>query len=219
MKNREAVNPTRAVSGEGEERSRERNRVPGLERGLCLLAEFSPREPVLGAPELSRRLGLPRMTVFRLLHTLESLHFIERVGRGRTYRPGVAALRLGFDYLGSLEIVNRGQSVIEALRDATGLSAGIAVRDGGEFVYVAEAPGFTQTSIARAAVGTRVSTQAMESGVPFVAAPVRNDTSCVRAVVAATLPGFDLSASLPDRGLIDKVCDAAAELSRRLLSR
>lgn len=49
--------------------------VPGLERGLKILTEFSPREPVLGAPELSRRLGIPRTTVFRLLQTLESLGF------------------------------------------------------------------------------------------------------------------------------------------------
>ena len=45
--------------------------VPGLERGLKILAEFSPREPVLGAPELSKRLKIPPTTVFRLLQTLE----------------------------------------------------------------------------------------------------------------------------------------------------
>ena len=32
-------------------------KVPGLERGLKILTEFSPREPVLGAPELSRQIG------------------------------------------------------------------------------------------------------------------------------------------------------------------
>ena len=34
--------------------------VPGLERGLRILAEFSAREPILGAPELSKRIGIPR---------------------------------------------------------------------------------------------------------------------------------------------------------------
>ena len=55
--------------------------VPGLERGLKILTEFSPREPVLGAPELSKRLKIPRTTVFRLLQTLESLGFLERAER------------------------------------------------------------------------------------------------------------------------------------------
>ena len=40
--------------------------VPGLERGLKILAEFSPREPVLGAPELSKRLKIPRTTVLEI---------------------------------------------------------------------------------------------------------------------------------------------------------
>src|ERR1700761_8378834 len=79
-------------------------RVPGLERGLRILTEFSPREPLLGAAELSRRLGIPRTTVFRLLQTLEALGFLERADRGdRNYRLGVAVLRLGFEYLSSLE--------------------------------------------------------------------------------------------------------------------
>ena len=41
--------------------------VPGLERGLRLLCEFSHKDRVLYAPELARRLKVPRSTVFRLL--------------------------------------------------------------------------------------------------------------------------------------------------------
>lgn len=40
--------------------------VPGLERGLRILSEFSAREPVLGAPELSKRIGIPRTTTFQI---------------------------------------------------------------------------------------------------------------------------------------------------------
>ena len=73
--------------------------VPGLERGLRILAEFSARESVLGAPELSRRIGIPRTTTFRLLQTLEALGFLERVNGDRNFRLGVAVLRLGFEYV------------------------------------------------------------------------------------------------------------------------
>ena len=34
--------------------------VPGLERGLRLLCEFSHKDRVLSAPELARRLKVPR---------------------------------------------------------------------------------------------------------------------------------------------------------------
>ena len=44
--------------------------VPALERGLRLLQEFGRDSRTLGAPELARRLELPRATVFRMLNTL-----------------------------------------------------------------------------------------------------------------------------------------------------
>ena len=96
--------------------------VPGLERGLRILAEFSAREPVLGAPELSKRIGIPRTTTFRLLQTLEALGFLERVNGDRNFRLGVAVLRLGFEYLSSLELTDFAAPVLERLRDATGLT-------------------------------------------------------------------------------------------------
>lgn len=139
--------------------------VPGLERGLRILSEFSPREPVLGAPELSKRLGIPRTTVFRLLQTLESLGFLERADKDRNYRLGVAVLRLGFEYLSSLELTDLGLPVIEALRDATGFTAHIVIRDGRDVVFVAKAqsPAPVFGSV-RVNVGTRLPAHATTHG-------------------------------------------------------
>jgi DNA-binding IclR family transcriptional regulator len=139
--------------------------VPGLERGLKILTEFSPREPVLGAPELSRRLGIPRTTVFRLLQTLESLGFLERADKDRNYRLGVAVLRLGFEYLSSLELTDLGLPIIEALRDSTGLTSHILIRDGRDVVFVAkaqsQAPIFSSVKVN---VGTRLPAHATTHG-------------------------------------------------------
>ena len=52
--------------------------VPGLERGLRLLCEFTRHKKQLSAPELAKRLAIPRSTVFRLLTTLEKSGFIEK---------------------------------------------------------------------------------------------------------------------------------------------
>ncbi|MDR5801878.1 IclR family transcriptional regulator [Caballeronia sp. LZ001] len=139
--------------------------VPGLERGLKILTEFSPREPVLGAPELSRRLGIPRTTVFRLLQTLESLGFLERADKDRNYRLGVAVLRLGFEYLSSLELTDLGLPVIEALRDATGLTSHILIRDGRDVVFVAKAQSHAPIfSSVKVNVGTRLPAHATTHG-------------------------------------------------------
>jgi len=257
-----------------EDRSDANYRVPGLERGLRILTEFSPREPVLGAPELSKRLGIPRTTVFRLLQTLESLGFLERADRDRNYRLGVAVLRLGFEYLSSLELTDLGLPLIEALRDATGLTTHIVIRDGRDVVFVAKAQSHAPVfSSVKVNVGTRlpahatthghvlmgdlsldelralypektlerftkqtpatveelyervkddavrgfaISESSFENGISVISAPVRNDTGRIAAVITTTIPRPQIDASLLDGGLIDKVRNAAEQLSLRL---
>jgi DNA-binding IclR family transcriptional regulator len=139
--------------------------VPGLERGLRILAEFSAREPVLGAPELSKRIGIPRTTTFRLLQTLEALGFLERVNGDRNFRLGVAVLRLGFEYLSSLELTDFGTPVLERLRAATGFTTHLLIRDQRDVVFVAKAqshePMFSSVKVH---VGTRLPAHATVHG-------------------------------------------------------
>lgn len=137
--------------------------VPALERGLKLLGEFSRDNRRLGPPELARRLGLPRSTVFRLLTTLESMGFIERSEGGSEYQLGMAVLRLGFEYLASLGIVELGRSLLEGLRDATGHSASLVVRDGRDVVYLHRVAPRSPFSTA-VSVGTRLPAHATVLG-------------------------------------------------------
>ena len=257
-----------------EDRSETSYRVPGLERGLKILAEFSQREPVLGAPELSKRLGIPRTTVFRLLQTLEMLGFLERADRDRNYRLGIAVLRLGFEYLSSLELTDLGLPVIEALRDTTGLTTHIVIRDGRDVVFVAKAQSHAPVfSSVKVNVGTRlpahatthghvlmgdltldelrelypegrlerftkhtpatveelyevvrndakrgfaISESSFEQGISVITAPVRNETGRIAAVITTTIPRAQIDAPLLDSGLIDKLRNAAEQLSLRL---
>ncbi|TFY97246.1 IclR family transcriptional regulator [Ramlibacter rhizophilus] len=115
--------------------------VPGLARGLQLLTCFSRNEPQLTGAELARRLDLPRASVFRLLQTLEQTGFVERVPDAASYRLAIGVLRLGFEYLASMELTELGRPVIEQLRTDTGYSAHLVVRDGQQVVFVAKAVG------------------------------------------------------------------------------
>ncbi len=118
-----------------------RYQVPALQRGIQLLSQFSRDQRELTGAELSRRLSLPRASVFRLLQTLEQMGFIERVGEGPSYKLGIAVLRLGFEYLASMELTEHGRPILDELCAATGLSAHLAVRDGREVVVVAKSAG------------------------------------------------------------------------------
>ena len=123
------------------EKMDDRYTVPALLRGLQLLMEFNREDRELTGAELSRRLSLPRASVFRMLHTLEQTGFVERVGDGASYKLGLGVLRLGFEYLASMELTEHGRPVIEDLRDRCGYSSHVVVRDAREVVFVAKAAG------------------------------------------------------------------------------
>lgn len=119
----------------------ERYTVPGLQRGLQLLAQFNQHTRELNGAQLARRLALPRASVFRLLQTLEMMGFVERVADSSNYRLGIAVLRLGFEYLASMDLAERGNPVLNALSAKSGLSAHLVVRDGTDVVFVAKSAG------------------------------------------------------------------------------
>ncbi len=138
-----------------------RYNVPGLERGLRVLQLFDRTRRVLTAAEMARALEIPRSTAFRLAQTLAHLGFLER--ENDSYRIGAAVLRLGFEYIASLEVVDLARPVVERLRDETGLSAQLVIRDGRDVVVVLKAsPAATFAS--NVTVGTRLPAHATTLG-------------------------------------------------------
>ena len=141
----------------------DRYNVPALERGLRVLCEFSRENRTLSAPELARRFDLPRSTVFRLLTTLESMGFLERAEGGRDYRLGLAVLRLGFEYLASLELTQLGTPLLQRLCEDLRTPCNLVVRDGRSIVYVAKVAPPTPFA-SSVTVGTRLPAHATVLG-------------------------------------------------------
>ena len=113
--------------------------VPGLERGLKILRKFNRVRTEISAPIIAKELGIPRSTVFRLMQTLEHMGFIEKVKNSGDYRLGVGVLSLGFEFLASLEITELARPVLEKLRDDTGFSSHLVIRDGCDVVFIIKA--------------------------------------------------------------------------------
>lgn len=130
-----------------------RYNVPGLERGLRMLELFDRTHKLLNAAEMARTLAIPRSTAFRLAKTLEFLGFLAR--EGDRYRIGPAVLRLGFEYIASLEVAELARSVIDRLRDQTALSAQLVIRDGRDVVVVLKSSP-PATFASNVTVGTRL---------------------------------------------------------------
>jgi DNA-binding IclR family transcriptional regulator len=120
--------------------------VPGLARGLDILRLFKRDRPVIGAPEMARELHIPRSTVHRLIQVLEAMGFLQRTNGDRDYTLGPAVLTIGFEYLGSLDIVELARPVLMRLRDETGYSAHLVSRHGRDIIYLCRYAGLTSIS-------------------------------------------------------------------------
>ena len=98
---------------------------------LALLAEDGPT----GLAGVVEATGIPRPTAHRLLAALETHHLVARVD-GR-YRLGLRLLGWGEKAAEGTDLVEVARPVLEGLRDATGESVQLYVREGDRRVCVA----------------------------------------------------------------------------------
>jgi DNA-binding IclR family transcriptional regulator len=110
--------------------------IQTVANALTLLESFQAEED-LGVTELSRRLGLHKNNVFRLLATLEERGYVEQVATTDRYRLAVRCLELGQAFTRSRSLLREAQPVIDALARELGESAHLAVLSGFEVVHLA----------------------------------------------------------------------------------
>jgi len=89
----------------------------------------------INAPEVVSELGFARSSAHSLLNALVELGLLRRMPDSR-FALDAGVLTLGFEYLGSLAITDLAAPVLERLRDDTGWSTHLAVRQGRSIVYL-----------------------------------------------------------------------------------
>ena len=129
--------------------------VPGLERGLQMLLAFSEQHRDLTFSEMHRLVDMPKATAYRVVQTLEYMGFLERNPRSNTFSLGMNVLRLGFEYMASLDVAQVGQPVIEQLRDSSQCSSHLAIRDGRDIIYIARVSA-AGSRVNQVSIGTRL---------------------------------------------------------------
>ena len=110
--------------------------IQTVANALRVLEEFRD-EVEIGVAELSRRLGLHKNNVFRLLATLEEAGYIEQELETERYRLGLSALDLGQSFLRSRPLLDRARPFVSDLCDRTGESAHLGMLHDFEVVHVA----------------------------------------------------------------------------------
>ena len=112
-----------------------------LERGLAILACFTPERPVLGIADIADDLGMSRSTTHRYVITLVALGYLEQ-GASRKYRLGLKVTDLGMAALNSTGLREHAHEYLEELRQRTSYTTNLAVLDGIEILYVDRARSF-----------------------------------------------------------------------------
>ena len=110
--------------------------IQSVERAILLLKEFGLSGPELGVTEASKRLGLHKSTVSRLLGTLERGGFVEQVSDTRRYRLGLQLASLAGLAVTQLDLSSAARPYLVNLAAQSEETATLSVLDGDEAVNI-----------------------------------------------------------------------------------
>lgn len=110
--------------------------VTSVTRATAILQAFDHEHPLLTLGELSRRVGLPKSTVHRLVLTLEAGGLIARDEPSGRYRLGLELLRLAAVAQDSIDLRSIARSTLERLAAELRETVHLTVLDRGEVVYI-----------------------------------------------------------------------------------
>lgn len=113
--------------------------VPAVTRALDILELFLDGDEALTAPEITRKLGLPRTTVHELVTTLAARHYLtQRPEAPGQYRLGVRGYQVGSRYAEQLDLASEGRSVAELVSRACDETVHVGILEGRDVIYIAK---------------------------------------------------------------------------------
>lgn len=113
----------------------ENYKIAALDKGLRVLACFTPNRRTLGVSEVGRLTRIPTSTCFRILRTLEASGFVKQLNDG-PFTPSAAVLKLGFAALQGNEVVEATRPSLRDLQRRTRETCSLAVLSGTDIIYL-----------------------------------------------------------------------------------
>lgn len=128
--------------------------IQSVLKALDVMAVFTPEEPCLTLTQISKRLEMPKSTVYNLLNTLASRGFIEKVNDDY-YALGTAVISLTQSARVNAELRDRAAPLLRELADTSKESVYLTHLDGDYVLYI-YAIETSNRLMARSAIGDRV---------------------------------------------------------------
>jgi IclR family acetate operon transcriptional repressor len=110
--------------------------VKPVQKALQVLDCLGQEKRELSLAEICRRVGLPKTTTFRYLHTLQASGLVTHDPETELYRLGSRLWELGQSVGEQLQLRKAARPFMEQLRDRFNETVNLAVLDGSEIVYV-----------------------------------------------------------------------------------
>ncbi len=96
-----------------------RKRVNSVNMAMEILNCYDPEKMLLGITELSKKLGVSKSTIHRLVTTMEKQGYLEQDPVSRKYKLGLSILRLSEIIMKNYDIRTIAAPIMQKLRDYT----------------------------------------------------------------------------------------------------
>jgi DNA-binding IclR family transcriptional regulator len=151
-------------------------------RALDILELFLDTDGTLSAPDIVRKLQLPRTTVHELVTTLAARQYLVPVsGQPGRYRLGVRPYQLGSRYGEQLDLAAEGRQVARSVARTCDETVHVAILEGTDVIYIAKVDSTHAVRMVSAA-GRRLPAHCTSVG----------------KMLLASLPEAELTARFPD---------------------
>jgi IclR family transcriptional regulator, acetate operon repressor len=139
-----------------------------LERGLAVLEHVGIRQEI-STNAIATQLGLSRSAVYRIVHTLKELEYLEADHVTGRVRLGARLVELGVQAMSSTDLHKASPQFLAGLAARTGETIFLAVPDGDAMVYIAKDRGANAVTL-HCQLGTRRPQHASSLGKAWLSA-------------------------------------------------
>ena len=161
--------------------------VQSVERAVSVLKSFSANEPELGVGEISRRVGIPKSTVFRLLATLEESELISQNPDTGLYRLGIGLLVLANNAMISTDLQRVARPLLRHLVSDLNETVTLTILDGQDVVNLELFVSSERMIMRIGSVGRRMPVHATSSGKAIIAFKTEDEQ---KKILPSELKGF-----------------------------
>jgi DNA-binding IclR family transcriptional regulator len=135
-----------------------------VEKALDILEVFADSKHNLGITEISRKVGLNKSTVYRIVQALKGKGYLIQNPSSTQYSLGYKILELSRSFLSNIELRKIANKYLQELSNESGYTVHLGVLDRKEVVYIDRVEGTDIFQLRYLQIGERVPVHCTASG-------------------------------------------------------